>query len=130
MSDYSDVKNYIHNELGITKEYIDEVIKKTVQDEISKLMNDDCFIRGLVENEVARSLYKKDNNRWHTIYDAANYVDDKITSTILQTVKDKLVISLKEDEYEGNYDPDKWESVKDEESGHFIVRHKVGDKSE
>ena len=28
MSDYSDVKNYIHNELGITKEYIDEVIKK------------------------------------------------------------------------------------------------------
>lgn len=30
MSNYSDVKNYIHNELGITKEYIDEVIKKTV----------------------------------------------------------------------------------------------------
>ena len=96
MSDHSDAKNYIHNELGITKEYIDEVIKKTIQDEISKLMNDDCFIRGLVENEVARSLYKKDNNRWHTIYDASNYIEDKITSTILQTVKDKVIISLKE----------------------------------
>ena len=96
MSNYSDVKNYIHNELGITKEYIDEVIKKTVQDEISKLMNDNCFIRRLVENEVACSLYKKDNNRWHTIYDASNYIEDKITSTILQTVKDKVIISLKE----------------------------------
>lgn len=124
MSNYSDVKNYIHNELGITKEYIDEVIKKTIQDEISKLMNDDCFIRGLVENEVARSLYKKDNNRWHTIYDASNYIEDKITSTILQTVKDKLVISLKDD-YDGNYDSNEFEPIKDEESGHFIIKHKT-----
>lgn len=127
---YRAIKNTIHNDLGITKEYIYEVIQKTVKDEIDKLMNDKCFIRGLVEKEIARSLYKKDNNKWHMIYDAANYVDDKITSTILQTVKEKLVISLKEDEYEGDYDPNEWEPVKDEESGHFIVRHKVGDKSE
>lgn len=127
---YRAAKNVIHNDLGITKEYIYEVIQKTVKDEINKLMSDEGFIRGLVEKEVARSLYRKDSSKWHTIYDAANYVEDKITSTILQTVKDKLVISLKEDEYEGNYDPNEWEPVKDEESGHFIVRHKVGDKSE
>ena len=128
MSNYSDVKNYIHNELGITKEYIDEVIKKTIQDEISKLMNDDCFIRGLVENEVARSLYKKDNNRWHTIYDASNYIEDKITKTILNTVKEKLVIGLKDDnEYEGNYDVKDFNIVKDNVSGHYGVQRKDDD---
>lgn len=128
MSNYSDVKNYIHNELGITKEYIDEVIKKTVQDEISKLMNDDCFIRGLIENEVARSLYKKDNNRWHTIYDASNYIEDKITKTILNTVKEKLVIGLKDDnEYEGNYDVKDFNIVKDNVSGHYGVQRKDDD---
>nr|DAG70211.1 MAG TPA: hypothetical protein [Caudoviricetes sp.] len=127
---YKEVKNAIHNDLGLTKEDIYDVVIETVKDEIDKLMNDEGFIRGLVEKEVARSLYKKDNNRWHTIYDAANYVEDKITSTILQTVKDKLVISLKEDEYEGNYDPNEWEPVKDEESGHYVVKHKVGEKSE
>lgn len=124
---YRAVKNTIHNDLGITKDYIDEVIQKTVKDEINKLMNDECFIRGLIENEFARSLYKKDNNKWRIIYDAANYVEDKITSTILQTVKDKLVISLKEeDDYEGNYDPNEWEPVKDELSGHYVVKHKEG----
>ena len=127
---YKEVKNAIHNDLGLTKEDIYDVVIETVKDEIDKLMNDEGFSRGLVEKEVARSLYRKDNSKWHTIYDAANYVEDKITSTILQTVKDKLVISLKEDEYEGNYDPNEWEPVKDEESGHFIVRHKVGDKGE
>lgn len=128
MSNYSDVKNYIHNELGITKEYIDEVIKKTIQDEISKLMNDDCFIRGLIENEVARSLYKKDNNRWHTIYDASNYIEDKITKTILNTVKEKLVIGLKDDnEYEGNYDVKDFNIVKDNVSGHYGVQRKDDD---
>ena len=95
---YKECKNVIHNDLGITKEYIDDIIKKTVQDEIKKLMNDENFIRGLVEKEVAYSLYKKDNNRWHIIYDAANYVEDKITQTILNTVRDKVVISLKEGE--------------------------------
>ena len=128
MSNYSDVKNYIHNELGITKEYIDEVIKKTVQDEISKLMNDDCFIRGLVEKEVAYSLYRKDNDRWHTIYDASNYIEDKITKTILNTVKEKLVIGLKDDnEYEGNYDVKDFNIVKDNVSGHYGVQRKDDD---
>ncbi len=93
---YKEVKNVIHNDLGITKEYIDDVIKKTVQNEIQILMNDEGFIRGLVEKEVAYSLYRKDNDRWHTIYDASNYIEDKITKTILETVKEKLIIDLKE----------------------------------
>lgn len=125
---YRAAKNVIHNDLGITKEYIDDVIKKTVQDEIKILMNDEGFIRGLVEKEVAYSLYRKDNDRWHTIYDASNYIEDKITKTILNTVKEKLVIGLKDDdEYEGNYDVKDFNIVKDNLSGHYGVQRKDDD---
>ena len=123
---YRATKNVIHNDLNITKEYVDSVIQKTVKDEIAKLMNDECFIYGLVEKEVARSLYKKDNNKWHTIYDATNYIDDKITKTILETAKEKLVISLKSnDEYQGNYDLAEFEPILDKESSHYVVVHKT-----
>lgn len=69
---YREVKNVIHNDLGITKQYIDDIIKKTVKSEIDKLISDGCFIRELIENEI--------------------------NSTILEAVKDKLEIKLKEDD--------------------------------
>ena len=37
MSSYHDIKNYIHNDLGITKEYIDRIIRETVNTEIHKI---------------------------------------------------------------------------------------------
>ena len=40
MSNYQMAKNYIHNDLGITKEYVDNVILKTVQKEVEKLFSD------------------------------------------------------------------------------------------
>ncbi len=95
---YKEIKNVIHNDLGITKEYVDNVIKETVKNEISKLMNDDCFIRGLVEKEVMYGLRRKDESAWHTIHDASNFIKEEINSTILQMVKDKLEIRLKGDD--------------------------------
>lgn len=35
-TNYSDVKNYLHNDLGISKEYVEEVILKIVRDEVEK----------------------------------------------------------------------------------------------
>lgn len=95
---YREVKNVIHNDLGVTKEYIDNVIRETVINEISKLMNDDCFIRGLVEKEVMYGLRRKDESAWHIIHDASNFIKEEINSTILQMVKDKLEIRLKGDD--------------------------------
>ena len=92
---YRAVKNVIHNDLGITKEYIDEVIQDTIKTEINKLMKDECFIYGLVEKEVMRSLHSKDANSWRTLHDASTFIKDEITSTILDEVKNKLEIRLK-----------------------------------
>lgn len=41
---YKEVKNVIHNDLGITKEYVDKVIQDTIKTEINKLIKDECFI--------------------------------------------------------------------------------------
>lgn len=92
---YRAVKNVIHNDLGITKEYIDKVIQDTIKTEINKLMKDECFIYGLVEKEVMRSLHNKDANSWRTLHDASTFIKDEITSTILDEVKNKLEIRLK-----------------------------------
>ena len=39
MTNYKEIKNYLHKELGITKEYVDSIIIKTVQDEVKKVFN-------------------------------------------------------------------------------------------
>lgn len=95
MSNYSDVKNFIHNELGITKEYIEEIVKDTVKKEIDKLMGDDCFIRGLVEKQVLWNMGKKSNTNWHILNDCSNWISEEINKTILEEVKNRLEISLK-----------------------------------
>ena len=41
MTNYKEIKNYLHNELGITKEYVDSIIIKTVQDEVKKVFNNE-----------------------------------------------------------------------------------------
>ena len=43
MDNYKEIKNYIHNELGITKEYVDNIIVKTVQDEVKKVFNNEGY---------------------------------------------------------------------------------------
>lgn len=119
---HSEVKNVIHNDLGITKEYINEVIEKTVQNEIKKFMNDKEYIEGLFSREIGRSLYRKDNGAYRIVYDAAQYLKDTITKTLLDTIRDRVVITLKEDE--GNYNIDDFRPVKDEESGHYYIERK------
>ena len=39
MSNYADIKNYLHNDLGISKEYVEEVILKVVKDIIAIICN-------------------------------------------------------------------------------------------
>ena len=123
---YRAAKNVIHNDLGITKEYIDKVIQDTVKTEINKLMKDECFIYGLVEKEVNRALYRKDDKSWHMIHDATNFIKNEINSAILSEVKNRLEIRLKDSENSRKlYDEDLDEIVKYKESGHYAVLRKT-----
>lgn len=122
---YRAVKNVIHNDLGITKEYIDKVIQDTIKIELNKLMKDESYIISLIKGEVLRNIYNEDSKTWHLIRDASSWIKDEVTGIIVNEVKNKLEIRLKDD-YEGHINLDEWEPVKDEESGHYVVRHKVG----
>jgi hypothetical protein len=56
-SNYQEVKNHLHNELGITKEYVQEIIKELVQDEFKKLINSN-YIDHLVEADISHRVGK------------------------------------------------------------------------
>lgn len=122
---YRAAKNVIHNDLGITKEYINNIVQDTVKAEVNKLLNNESYITSLIKGEVLRSIYNEDSKTWHLIRDASGWIKDEVTGTIVNEVKNKLEIRLKDD-YEGHINLDEWEPVKDEESGHYVVRHKVG----
>ena len=98
MSNYSDVKNYIHNELGIKKEYVEEIILKTVKDEINKLFTDEERLQVILER-IVRQTIKKDEHKvlYHLLINFDSLLDEKITQTVFNEVKSKLKIELLEE---------------------------------
>ena len=99
MDNYKEIKNYIHNELGITKEYIDSIIVKTVQDEVKKVFNNEGYVRDVIIKTIDREVRREvcGESGWHTIYDMNSMIKDEILSAIVKEVKDKVIISLKGD---------------------------------
>lgn len=54
---YKEVKNFMHNELGITKEMIDEIIKKMVRDEVSEVIGQNGqFIRQSIREIIREEM--------------------------------------------------------------------------
>ncbi len=97
MSNYSDVKNYIHNDLGITKQDVEDIIIKTVKDEIDKLFKDQSRLTAIVEG-IIRQTIKEDQHKilYHLLINFDSLLDEKITKTIFNEVKSKLKIELVE----------------------------------
>lgn len=97
MSNYSDVKNYLHNDLGISKGYVEETIIKTVNDEFNKLFSDESRLQAIIERIVKQSI-KKDEHKtlYHLLMNFDRLLDEKITTTIFNEVKSKLKIELVE----------------------------------
>lgn len=56
MSTYKDMKNYIHNDCGISKEYIQEEFKRLLKEaidlKIQQYVNDNARLQNLIEAEV------------------------------------------------------------------------------
>ena len=99
MTNYKEIKNYLHNELGITKEYIDSIIIKTVQDEVKKVFNNEGYVRDVIIKTIDREVRREvcGESGWHTIYDINSMIKDEILNIIVKEVKDKVIISLKGD---------------------------------
>lgn len=54
-SNYQEVKNHLHNELGITKDFVQELIKELVQDEVKKIINSN-YIDHIVEKDISHRV--------------------------------------------------------------------------
>ena len=95
MSNYSDVKNYLHNDLGISKEYVEKTILKTVKDEVDKLFSDESRLQIIIERIVRKSI-KKDEHKilYHLLINFDSLLDEKITTTVFNEVKSRLKIEL------------------------------------
>ena len=96
MDNYKEVKNYLHNELNITKQYIEDLIKYEIQSQVSDLVNDKNYIETLIENAVQRELKRKKSESWHWIYDTTAMIENTIIKTIVDEVHNKIEIKLKE----------------------------------
>lgn len=94
-NNYKEVKNYIHNDLKISKEEINNIIQITVSSEIRKLMKDTDFINGLVANRL-KEILSKDYNKpiYNNLFTLDNKIFDAVSNEISKTIKERLKIEL------------------------------------
>lgn len=103
LDSYKDIRNYIHNYLGIRKEEIRDMfwdfIKDIIDEEITKCLNDEPRIERLVEDKIVAQIRKLDIKNRHsyptTIMDRI-YL--KIDEEIAKIVQDKIIVTLKQEE--------------------------------
>ena len=97
-----DLRNYIHNDLGISKDEIrnmlNEEIKKIISEETTKVLNDKEKISSMIEKEIIRQLKYDTSDRTHYLICTMDKIYNKIDSVIHDEVVKRLVIELKEPE--------------------------------
>lgn len=95
---YNIIKNYIHNDLRITKEDIRGIIEETVKTEIHKILNDEPRIKQTIEDEIIRccKVYNSDGERRSFVISTMDDIYNKIDKEIHNIVRENLIVSLRE----------------------------------
>lgn len=94
-NNYLETKNYIHNELNITKEYIQEVIKETVREEIKKSLKDDGFLKNVVQSQIREVLNKEYTDpKYQKLFHLNELIYDNVCREISKTVSENIKIQV------------------------------------
>lgn len=102
IQNYKDLKNYIHNYLGLTKEEVRDMVKEVVQQsvkvEVEKCLNDQNRLEHLIEKEIIRQVkYNgQDYQRRYFIQNTMDAIYNRIDTVIHEEVLKRLQITLKE----------------------------------
>lgn len=103
IDNYKELKNYIHNYLGLTKEEIKKMIwdtvVETVNEEVNKCLNDKERIKAIIEGQIKFEIMR-DHPRRSYIHSTMDEIYNKIDTTIHEEVVKRLRIELKEPEDE------------------------------
>lgn len=104
MDHYKEVKNYIHNDLKISKEDIQNLIQSEVERQISLLLLDTSFVHSMIYNHISSLLKDKNYNnpRYRTITDINSFIYDGLIEELGRVVHDniKIKVELKPDNLE------------------------------
>ena len=98
---YRELKQYIHNEFGITKEDIRELIRDCVKEEVEAVLSDSNNYNKFLGNQINQYLTKNDGQYKDPFYKTFapkcldQVVYDAVVKELNKTIKDKVVISLK-----------------------------------
>lgn len=94
---YKEVKNFIHNEAKITKEFIKEVVEETVKYEITKILKDETYMNNLVKSQI-KEVMKNDFEKphWQRIFNLDTEIYNAVCDEVSQMVKDKLELRFKD----------------------------------
>lgn len=89
MSDgkYKMFKNYMTNELGITKEDIQEWVQESVNQEVKKLVNQE-YKKFSIEKVIENSILENEN------YFTGRRLREDISQKIANTIIDKIKINV------------------------------------
>lgn len=104
IENYKDIKNYIHNYLGLTKEEVREmaleVVKNTVKKEVDKCLNDENRLQHMIEKEILSQIkYGQDGyKRRSFLISVMDEVYNRIDEIIHEEVLKRLQITLKDTE--------------------------------
>lgn len=107
---FKDIKNYIHNYLGLTKEEVRSIvldeIKAIVKEEVTKTLNDKERLESMVEKEILRQLkfgpnkYERSSFIINTMDHIYNRIDSIIHDEVLKRLRIELVEPKEEDKNE------------------------------
>ena len=100
IENYKDIKNYIHNYLGLTKEEVREmaleVVKNTVKKEVDKCLNDENRLQHMIEKEILSQIkygqdgYKRRSFLISVMDEVYNRIDEIIHEEVLKRLQRKL----------------------------------------
>lgn len=95
---YKEIKNYIHNELGLTKDYIDNLIKEEIKKEVNKVISDKETLNNIVKTQI-REVMNKDfeKPRWQRIFNLDTEIYNSVCAEVSKIVKERIQIKYKED---------------------------------
>lgn len=98
---FKDIRNYIHNDLNITKEDIRTLILNEIHTiinrEVEKALNDKEYLKRCIQDEIVKQIYR-DYNKERSVFTISvmDEIYNKIDKVIHQEVINRLVIELKE----------------------------------
>lgn len=99
--DFKDIRNYIHNDLKITKEDIRTLILNEIHTiinrEVEKALNDKEYLKRCIQDEIIKQIYR-DYNKDRSVFTISvmDEIYNKIDKVIHQEVINRLIIDLKE----------------------------------